>query len=218
MASPIVDDYYALLGVSAGVGTEELRAAWRGLAARWHPDRAGAAATGMFQRLSAAYTVLSDPVARAAYDRRRRAAGVVDAPRPAGGAAVAPRRAPGRGAAPGVMLSRLSGSLSVLVARGAAGVDEPGFVTLMLGEAEAARGGMVMVSMHVDLWCPKCGGGRERSAGCARCGGRRTVEELFSAWLAVRPGAFDGEVLTPSAELPGTVEPVRFRVRVGAGG
>jgi hypothetical protein len=42
------------------------------------------------------------------------------------------------------------------------------------------------------------------------------VEELFSAWLAVRPGAADGEVLAPSAELPGMVEPVRFRVKVGA--
>jgi hypothetical protein len=40
------------------------------------------------------------------------------------------------------------------------------------------------------------------------------VEELYSAWLAVPPGATDGEVLAPSVELPGMVEPLRFRVRV----
>src|SRR3954471_9293709 len=65
------DDYYALLGVEANADDDALRRAWRQLAARWHPDRAGAAATATFQQLSAAYTVLSDPAARAAYDRRR---------------------------------------------------------------------------------------------------------------------------------------------------
>ena len=72
---------------------------------------------------------------------------------------------------------------------------------------------MATISLHVELWCPGCAG-QKRSAGCARCGGRRTVEELFSAWLAVPPGVIDGEVLTPSVELPGMVEPVRFRVRL----
>ena len=49
------------------------------------------------------------------------------------------------------------------------------------------------------------------------------MEELFSAWLAVPPGVATGEVLAPSADLQGMVEPVRFRVRLarprrGAGG
>src|SRR4051812_30080374 len=70
-ASDSGDDYYALLEVQAGADGEALRLAWRRLAARWHPDRAGTAATARFQQLSAAYTVLSDPIARAAYDRRR---------------------------------------------------------------------------------------------------------------------------------------------------
>lgn len=42
------------------------------------------------------------------------------------------------------------------------------------------------------------------------------MRELCSAWLAVPPGVREGEVLTPSVELPGTVEPVRFRVRLSA--
>ena len=55
-----------------------------------------------------------------------------------------------------------------------------------------------------------CAGGRA----CAHCRGTGTVEELFSAWLAVPPGVKGGEVLVPSADLPGMVEPVRFRVRL----
>ena len=61
-----VDDYYALLGVDADADDEELRVAWRTLAALWHPDRAGAEATARFQRISHAYDVLSDPLARMA--------------------------------------------------------------------------------------------------------------------------------------------------------
>ena len=64
------DDYYALLGVHESADAEELRKAWRKPALRWHPDRAGDVTKATFQRLSAAYTVLSDPIARAAYDRR----------------------------------------------------------------------------------------------------------------------------------------------------
>ena len=83
----------------------------------------------------------------------------------------------------------------------------------MLRDDEAAQGGMATISLRVELWCPDCAA-RPRSAGCARCGGTRTVDELFSAWLAVPPGVIAGEVLSPSVELPGMVEPVRFRVRV----
>src|SRR5688572_32096830 len=106
-SSPPDEDYYAVLGVDADADDEALRVTWRTLAARWHPDRAGAVAAATFQRISAAYEVLSDPLARMAYDRRRRGA------RPAGAPTAAPR-APVRAAAPGVMLSRLSKALHVL--------------------------------------------------------------------------------------------------------
>jgi len=111
------------------------------------------------------------------------------------------------------MLSRLSGPLATLIACGVARRDEPGFITLVLGEAEAAQGGMATISLHVELWCPDCTA-QKQSAGCARCDGTRTVDELFSAWLAVPPGVTSGEVLAPSVELPGMVAPVRFRVRL----
>ncbi|GBF95931.1 hypothetical protein Rsub_08054 [Raphidocelis subcapitata] len=65
--------YYARLGVPPDVSQQELGAAFRGLAMRHHPDRAGgeaekAAATKRFQELSEAYRVLRDPSSRARYD------------------------------------------------------------------------------------------------------------------------------------------------------
>jgi len=212
MASPLADDYYGLLGVDADADGEALRRAWRELAARWHPDRAGLGATEMFQRISAAYEVLADPLSRAAYDRRRRGSRPLDSAAHRSPAATGSSARPGREPAPAVMLSRLCGNLASLLACGAARLDEPGFITLVLGDEEAARGGMAMIAMLVELWCPTCAG--KKQPACARCGGNGTVEELFSAWLAVPPGVTAGEVLAPSVDLPGTVDPVRFRVRL----
>jgi DnaJ-class molecular chaperone len=96
-------------------------------------------------------------------------------------------------------------------------IKEPGYVELELSEREAAQGGMVRVSMRVDLRCPKCGGGGG-SVRCRRCAGTGLVGELVSAWLAVRPGATEGEVLSPPVALPGRAEGVRFRVRVARKG
>ncbi len=165
-------------------------------------------------QLSAAYTVLSDPIARAAYDRRRGRAGAKSArapkPHDADVTQKSTRRSP-----PAVMLSRLCGPLSSLIRRGAALLDdedEPGLITLILSQSEATQGGMAMVSMPVALRCPDCAAKGRATSGCARCGGRGTVEELFSAWLGVPPGVATGEVLVPSAELPGMVERIRFRV------
>ena len=231
MSSQIAIDYYAVLGVHAAANDQELRMAWRRLAARWHPDRAGAGATATFQQLSAAYTVLSDPLARAAYDRRCRRrrhasdhAATAAAPRPAAPAAPASTsRQAARAPAPAIMISRLCKHLSALITTGAARIDDDdaaGFVTLVLRDDEAAQGGMICIPMNVDLWCPQCAAAAARSpsaartAVCPRCGGTRTVPELFSAWLAVPPGVTSGEVLTPSVELPGMVDPVRFRVHV----
>src|SRR5687767_3000144 len=109
MGSAPEDDYYELLGISADADLAEIRRAWRQLVQRWHPDRAGHDTTWIFQRLSAAYEVLSDPVARAAYDRSH--------PRPAEATANpdAATDAP-RARAPGVLLTTLSRNIEILFA------------------------------------------------------------------------------------------------------
>jgi DnaJ-class molecular chaperone len=204
------DDYYALLGIDAQASSAELRRAWRRLALRWHPDRAGAGATATFQLLSAAYQVLSDPVARAAYDRRHG----VSVGRSGARSGDAVGAAPGsRRRAPSVMLSRLTGSLDALLACGIARRAEADVIELFLSPQEAAQGGMVKISMRVPVRCPACDAAE--AAACARCGARRTIDELFSAWLAVPPGVADGALLAPSALLRGMVRPVSFRIRLG---
>jgi curved DNA-binding protein CbpA len=52
------DDHYAVLGLTSTVGVAEIRRAYRLLALRHHPDRAGIDATATFQRIAEAYRVL----------------------------------------------------------------------------------------------------------------------------------------------------------------
>jgi molecular chaperone DnaJ len=64
-------DYYEILGVSRGCDDAGLKSAFRKLAMEHHPDRNGGCeeATGRFKEINEAYSVLSDPQKRAAYDR-----------------------------------------------------------------------------------------------------------------------------------------------------
>ncbi len=204
MATDSQHDYYALLGVHPEVGSAELRRVWRRLAKRWHPDHAGHATTATFQNLSAAYEVLSDPVARAAYDRRR---GIPRSLPPNSPNGTAPRRK-----APGVALHRLSGPLNSLVACGVARRVGEDVIEILPSAHEAATGGMVTISLRVPVRCPACAG--NPLASCNRCANSRTVEELFSAWLALPPGVTTGTILTPSAVLPGMLRPITFRIRL----
>jgi molecular chaperone DnaJ len=64
-------DYYEILGVNRGCDESALKAAFRKLAMEHHPDRNGGCeeASGRFKEVNEAYSVLSDPQKRAAYDR-----------------------------------------------------------------------------------------------------------------------------------------------------
>src|SRR5512138_3776239 len=190
MGSGPSDDYYELLGIDADADGVQLRRVWRRLALKWHPDRAGPHATATFQKISAAYAVLSNPVARAAYDRGRPAPVRRTSAPPA-----APRRR-----APGVMLSRLSGPLNALLACGVARRVQGDVIELFLKAQEAAQGGMTTISLRVLIRCPECAGG---APSCRRCGARGAIEELFTAWLAVPPGIADGAILVPTVQLRG---------------
>lgn len=64
-------DYYEVLGVGRDAGEQDIKGAYRKLALRHHPDRnpEHPDAEDRFREASEAYSVLSDPQKRAAYDR-----------------------------------------------------------------------------------------------------------------------------------------------------
>src|SRR5215510_975555 len=62
-------DYYTVLGVSRDASDVEIKRAFRELARRHHPDVGPADNGEAFREINEAYAVLSDPEARARYDR-----------------------------------------------------------------------------------------------------------------------------------------------------
>jgi curved DNA-binding protein len=64
-------DYYQILGISRSASADEIRAAYRKLALKYHPDRNpdNKQAEEKFKEMNEAYQVLSDPQKRARYDQ-----------------------------------------------------------------------------------------------------------------------------------------------------
>gem|GEM_PF-2083017 len=95
--SPLTD-YYQLFGVAPTASEAEIKAAYRRLALRWHPDRNGgdAAAEAQFKGINEAYQTLGDPERRARYDLTRFYAAFGETP-----PTPRPRREPRRPPPPG---------------------------------------------------------------------------------------------------------------------
>lgn len=66
-------DYYQILQVHSSASQEVIRAAYRALAQRYHPDNAGPDGEARMVEINSAYEVLGDPGRRAEYDRDRAA-------------------------------------------------------------------------------------------------------------------------------------------------
>ena len=63
-------DFYVVLGISPEESQSGIKSAYRDLAMKYHPDRAGPHMTRQFQEVVEAYQVLGDPQRRADYDRK----------------------------------------------------------------------------------------------------------------------------------------------------
>jgi curved DNA-binding protein CbpA len=70
------EDLYNILGVAANVSPERIKEQFRFLVQAFHPDKHAspshkARAEEMLRKITEAYRILSDPLQRSAYDRRR---------------------------------------------------------------------------------------------------------------------------------------------------
>jgi curved DNA-binding protein CbpA len=63
-------DYYNVLGVARSSSTDEIKAVFRKLAMRYHPDRNPEDGGAMFRLIHEAYETLSDPTKRSSYDSK----------------------------------------------------------------------------------------------------------------------------------------------------
>src|SRR6266487_3940764 len=70
------EDLYHILGLASNVSPEKIKEQFRFLAQAFHPDKHAspahkARAGEMLRKITEAYRILSDPLQRAAYDRKR---------------------------------------------------------------------------------------------------------------------------------------------------
>jgi DnaJ-class molecular chaperone len=157
--------YYMILGVSSTESDRGIRAAYRDLAKRLHPDVAGEQATRSFQEVSEAYGVLSDPQRRREYNNKLN--------RAEDGGIVTVRRSPPEPLVrePVTILGNRDGirpSFEAMYARflrNFTGIGVPKSEQLesltfevLLTPEEASRGCVVPIGVPVFTRCPQCGG------------------------------------------------------------
>jgi curved DNA-binding protein CbpA len=74
MQPGVFADLYEVLQVSANADPDTIHRVFRILAQRWHPDNSETGSEEAFRQLTEAYSTLSDPERRAAYDVQHREA------------------------------------------------------------------------------------------------------------------------------------------------
>lgn len=229
-------DYYAILGVEPDATPQEIKSAYRRRAKALHPDHSDED-SGPFRALHEAYTVLSDPARRRAYDeeltwrRRSRVAYGASRPEP-----LRPKRAPVEPLSPHerpreqdwISPGRSSPGFDSLFERvfdllGAdfGPSDWPGVgraesprVEISLTPEQAARGGRVRLVLPARRRCPDClGRGGLGVTRCRRCFGTGTVEEEYPISFAFPAGVRDRDTFTVLLDdMPDRRMVVRFRV------
>lgn len=199
-----IKNYYLILGVSRGESTEGIRAAFRQLAKRYHPDRAGAESTPEFREILEAYEVLSDP------ERRRQYNSELEAAEHRVGPSAAPAEQPAR---------PWSRELwAEFAARLAAGASPAGIVALeaVLHPEEALLGTTLRIELPVAASCPACGGsGWEWPFPCLACGGEGVRRLRRPLTVQIPPRTRPGAILEiPYADAAIGRILLRIRVRV----
>jgi DnaJ-class molecular chaperone len=161
--------HYETLGVEPTASHEEIRSAYRRLALRHHPDVNGgsAAAANRFREIAAAWEILGDASARAAYDERLNRGTARPRSRTASPPDPPPERPPPRG-------PDITRRIRVTMASIYAGFP------------------VTVRQAHVRD-CPRCAGrGLIRGVPCPRCEGRGLARRTTALEVRLPPGAASG--------------------------
>lgn len=209
MAVPF-QDYYEILGVKRDASEKDIKAAYRKLARKWHPDlhsgKKKAEAEEKFKKINEAYEVLGDPEKRAKYDRlgsNWRMGQDFEPPPDMEGVRFYTSADFGEGFPSGFsdffeMLFGRSGF------RTADGFSRGGFShgpvrghdvesEIELSLEEAYHG--VTKTFHIsgDAVCPDCRGSGTQGRGfCPRCGGTGSLPEVKTLEVKIPPGMHEG--------------------------
>jgi DnaJ-class molecular chaperone len=202
-------NYYVILGIERADGPAAVRSAFRDLARRYHPDRAGPESASAFREIVEAYEVLSDPEGRRNYDQRcceqsDAASGRAEVAPVGGAETVAEPLIPDT-----MSLARdfrIRPSREAMLERLLRNFAEPHrpkgeqvrsmSVEVVLSPAQAQRGGLITIGVPVFVSCPFCQGtGQDWPYRCEYCWGEGLVESERPVRIQVPPWVADGTVI-----------------------
>ncbi len=198
-------DYYEILGVDRNATEKEIKAAYRKLARKWHPDlhsgKDKQLAEEKFKQINEAHEVLSDPEKRAKYDRLganwRDGQDFSPPPDMEGFRFYTTAGDPVSGFSEFFEMLFGGGDLFNRTAkktrRGGPVRGQDVETELEITLEEAYRGGERTLQLAVKEICPACGGaGYTQNAFCSRCGGTGVVTAGKSLAVKIPPGVHDG--------------------------
>jgi DnaJ-class molecular chaperone len=205
-------NHYGVLGVPRTESTAGIRAAFRDLVKRHHPDRAEDEDAKRFREVVEAYRVLADPEIRRAYDEdlRRQEQGDpvrIRRGRPVGGGWVEPEPLVPEpfdvfGAREEIRPSfdaLFERMLRNFTGRGVPKAERPEAITcqVLLTPDEAALGGVLPIRFPVFEPCATCDGrGHTSIFPCVDCGASGIVEEPATVRIRIPPGVASGSRFT----------------------
>jgi len=227
----VMKNYYLILGVPRTESYRGIRAAYRDLAKKLHPDRAGQHGKEAFQEVVEAYETLSDPARRRQYnlslDFHERADPTAqtasDADVAGEGELLAPE--PIRVVSDPDSVRPSLEAMHMRFRRNFPGVHVPKSeraeglnIEVVLTPEEAMRGGIVPLAIPVWERCPECrGSGRDWGFPCFACGGEGVIESERTVKVRIPRMVRPRTILEyPLTGLGIHNFFLRFHVRVGA--
>jgi DnaJ-class molecular chaperone len=194
-------DYYMTLGIPRTESPSGIRAAFRELVKRYHPERVGWQGARFFQDIVNAYQALSGPEKRRLYDqglshaegksRERSEVIIVDAENRT--MSDVPDLLPllRRFETVCPPFEQLVGQVLRNFTQSGASPEEPmqSFtMQVILSPEEAASGGVAQIRVPVFYPCPACGGsGQDWLFSCSSCDGQRMIEEEERVRIQISP-------------------------------